>query len=289
MKRLLAPLLALSLVPAPAFADDIAHPLPASERQLASLRPVAVVVPQERIRASVEIGRIAPDANGGGLIGALIIGAMDNKREIMTRNASERAEGEIAPLVAALSDFDVSALALETTRKSIGSIDWFGADKVELIDGEYQDFVAFAQANPSEQLGRITYSYHMSPDFTQLEVIAVVDTFRSETQTAIGRQTVTSLVRLRKRSYENHENVAAWAQDDGARAKAALTAAFARLETAIPAALALDDKSFDEATDKRRESATVATFHGPVLVRDATGPVIWSKKDGFIAGDTLTF
>ena len=61
--------------------------LAAADRKAASNRPVAVSVPQPRLGTSVDIGRVAVDGNGGGLIGLLVISAMDDKRDVMTAHA----------------------------------------------------------------------------------------------------------------------------------------------------------------------------------------------------------
>lgn len=272
----LAPLAPLHADPAPALEED--------ERRLASLRPVAVTVWQDGFGFSVDIGRVAADYGGGGLLGALIIAGQDNKDEILEANAANRAHSTIAPLREALMDFDVETLALDTTERALGATDWFAPSVIAVIPEQggitHGDFFA---EHPSEQVGLVDYIYQLSPDFTQVQVIAEISVQAPDDEKPQFAQQIVSVVRLNKRSYEEHRNVARWAANDGALARDALVAAFARLETAIPAVLALTPDQFDDATDKKRESQFAAGFHGPLLMRDETGPVIWSKGTGFIA------
>lgn len=286
MKKMLGLILALTPL-APAYADT-PHALSESERRSETPRPVAVTVPQDGIGTSIDIGRVASDsAGGGGLLGALIISSMDNKAEVMATNARDRAESAIAPLTEALADFPIDTLALDTTRMTLAGTDWVMPGEVALVPGaDYltpQDLLA---THPADETVLVNYSYQTSPDFTQLQVFADVILARSEDLEPLAHQRVISLVRLNERSYEEHENVARWAADDGALAKQALVAAFARLEKILPVVLALDEDGHDAATDKKRESAFTGGFHGPVLLRDEKGPVIWSKKIGFIASQS---
>ncbi|TMM48732.1 hypothetical protein [Qipengyuania marisflavi] len=288
MNRTLAILLALA-APVAANAGDGAPAMPETERAIASLRPVAVTIAQERIGTSVDVGRVVTDGAGGGLIGALVIAGMDNKRSVMTANAADRADAAVAPLADVLMDFDVAGLALETTRKAIAAPEWFAASEIELVPGAAFNSVAdFVAANPAQQVGLVSYRYQMSPDFTQLQIIADLSVAHGDNLKRLYGQQIVSSVRLAKRSYEPSENVTRWSAENGRVAKAALTAAFARLETLIPAVMALTPAQFDAATDKKRESAFTGGFHGPVLMRDAAGPVIWSKGDGFIAVQAAT-
>lgn len=254
------------------------------ERHTASLRPVALSMPQSEMEISVEIGRVMNDSYGGGLIGAAIIASRDNKREVMTEHAEQRAASEVQPIVDSLAGFDIDALAIAAGRKAIAEVDWFKPGPIEMtgIPGApgFREFVA---DNPAQQVGRITYRYQMSPDFTQLQVIADIAILRADDLTPIYGQQVVSVVQLRQRSYDHADNVRRWSQADGALIKAGLKSAFARLGAVLPVVMDLDPAGFAEATGKKREAAFAAGFHGPILLRDAEGPVIWEKKIGFIA------
>ena len=105
-------------------------------------------------------------------------------------------------------------------------------------------------------------------------------------------QQLVSIVKLRRPTFVEEDNVAIWAANDAALARTALTLAFARAGEVIPMLLALDAKGYDAATDKNAPSVTSAGYHGPVLLRDAKGPVFYAK-DGdqrfaaFVATQTI--
>ena len=283
MKKTLALFLALAPLTSLSAAGgrDI---MSAQERVIEGVRPVAVSVPQDHIATSVEIGRVMLDSYGGGAIGTLITMAMDKKHQTMTENASTRADDIAAPLVAALAGFDMNALSLSATQAAFDAPEWFAAGPVELVsDAEGENTADFAAANPSQQLALVTYRYQLSPDFTQIQVIADIELARSDDLSPIFRQQIASIVRLDRPSYVFEENVERWSADDARIARGALAAAYERLELVIPLVLELDEDGYDNATDRSRESALAGPFHGPLLLRDERGPVIWDKDIGFVA------
>ncbi len=198
-------------------------------------------------------------AGGGGIIGAIIIASMDNKREILTSNASKQAATAIAPLTAAFHGMDYTSLAEETTRKALAASDWFKASAVAVVPGPgAATREALFAAHPSQQVGIVTYSYQMSPDFTQLRVIANINVARLKGLSPIYGQQIVSLVELKLRSYDHAENVERWSRNDGAVAKAAIAAAYSRLETVIPAVLNLTPARFTAVTDKTKVGSAFA-------------------------------
>ena len=281
MKRPIALIFALSTA-----AALQARPLPAmtdTERRAVAMRPVAVSL-NPNIETSVDVGRVVADT-GGGLIGAIIIASMDDKREILTNHAADEANSVIDPLAAVMKGFDASDLARETTRRALAASDGFQTSAVEIIPSAgLPSRDAFFSAMPSDQVGIVTYRYQMSPDFTHLRVIANISVTRRKGLDPIYAQQIVSLVELNHRSYDRRENVARWSSNDGALAKQAIGAAFARLETVIPAVLALTPARFSAVTNRNKVgSAFAAGFYGPQFMRDANGVVIWSKGNGFIA------
>jgi hypothetical protein len=167
----------------------------------------------------------------------------------------------------------------------LAATDWFKASAVAIIpspDAPTQE--ALFAANPSEQVGIISYRYQMSPDFTQLRVIADISVARSKGLSPIYRQQIVSLVELKNRSYDHGQNVSRWSSNDAAVAKQAIAAAFARLEVVIPTVLDLNPARFKAVTDKTKVApAYAAGFYGPQLLRDEIGVVFWSKGNGFVA------
>ncbi|MFC3100308.1 hypothetical protein [Altererythrobacter lauratis] len=307
----------LAWQPAPALARPDPF-VPAESRQLAAPRPVAVFLPQQRIASSIELGRIAFPAGGGGALGAIIINGNNDIPERLANSALERAEGWITPLVEALDGFDITPLASNATLAALEQTGWLGTVQLDVLNGEIPQATEggskgvlvsttygiglfgpaansnaavratgetitamerdFAAAYPdAAERAQVLWRYQMSPDFTQVQVIADVTLVRKNAAEPFYKQQVIALVRLPRPSFVEEENVARWAANDGALARAALTSAFARVGQVLPQVLALDREGFAAATDRRRESATVAGFHGPVLRRDAGGPVIWAR------------
>jgi hypothetical protein len=257
--------------------------MPDKDRSAVSARPVAVSLNQN-LEASVDVGRVPADP-ASGLIDAIIVASMDNKRKILTANATDRAKSAITPLTAALTGVDLSDLAEQTTRKALAATSWFKPSAVAIVPGPIaKNREALFSANPSAQTGIVSYRYQMSPDFTQLRVIASLNVTKAGAVPPIYAQQVVSLIELRQRSYDHAENVARWSSNDGALAKAALAAAFARLETVLPTVLELSPAKFAAVTNKAKTgSAFAAGFYGPQLMQDEKGVVIWSKGNGFIA------
>lgn len=285
--RRLTKTLALLLALACPAAAHAAPPkvLSTTDRKAATDRPVAVSVPQPRLGTSVEIGRVAVDGYGGGLIGMIIISAMDDKRQVMTAHAKGEADSIVAPLAKALISTDVADLALQATRKAMARTAGFDAAATALVPGpDAATDTALAAKYRSSQLGTVTYRYQMSPDFTQLQVIADITVVSTPSLAPLYAQRVVSLVELRQRSYVHQENVDRWLRDDARVAKQALATAFARFEQAIPLVVGLDPAGFALKTNSHRTGPSFAAgYYGPTLMRDDVGVVIWSKRIGFIA------
>lgn len=294
MRTLTALCLAAALLPAPALAAPKASdaPLTLAEqyRRVDGGRAVQVGLAQTQIETSIDIGRVAA-STGGDLIGALIISGMDDKRARLADSATERANAAAAPLRDTLRGFDVDALALATTQAALQP-QTISATK----DVSPASRSAFAFAATTPQVAFVTWRYALSPDFTQIRVIAEIAIEnkapakrRSTVSPLLYRQTLSSIVQLGKRSYDHRENVARWNADGGKLAKAALTAGFGEIERLIPYALGLTAADIKAFTAKDREKGFGAGFYAPLVRRDADDPanlLLWAK-DGLIHIRTL--
>lgn len=300
MRALTSLLLAAILAPLPAIAAPKAPDAPATlaepYRRVDGGRAVQIGLAQTQIETSIEIGRVAA-STGGDLIGALIVSGMDDKRERLADSATERANAAAAPLRDTLRGFDVDALALSTTRAALVQPDWFRPETFAATkDVSPASRSAFAFAATTPQVVFVTYRYTLSPDFTQIRVIAEIALEakppakrRNIVSPLLYRQTVSSIVQLGKRSYDHHENVARWNADGGTLAKAALAAGFGEMERLIPHALALTPTDIKAFTAKDREKGFGAGFYGPLIRRDDADPaslLLWAK-DGLIHIRTL--
>lgn len=310
--------LAASLfTPSPALAGPVSS-LEVSQREVEPARPVAAIIPQERIASSIDLGRILFPSHGGGALGSLIIAGMDRTPEKLAQNAAAKAETQIAPLLEVMSDFDAAAHALKATGAAAAGTGWLGTPEAELYAGtaiaqtdaeagdstvsmtyatgsfgsEANDTLGamnwtatrdqlvdnFVAAHPSaSELAMVVWRYQMSADFTHVEVIADITLRRKGASDDFYSQQLISVVKLRRPTFVEEDNVAIWAADDAALARRALEMAFARAGEVLPAVLALDAAGLDAATDKGNASVTSAGYHGPQLLRDETGPVFFAK------------
>lgn len=306
----------LAVQAAPLRADPLPY-LPLDAREAASPRPVGALVPQHRIASSIELGRIAFPSGGGGILGTIIIAGENDIPEMLADRAVSRAEAWIAPLVAALGEFDVPTLAGNATMAALGGAGWLGASPPEVLSignvpadaairpvlvtrtyniglwgpapnttpatetwagdvGAMQRRLDDAHADAGER-AQVQWRYQMSPNFGQVQVIADVSIRRRGAIGPFYNQQVISVVRLDRPAFVEEDNVARWTANDAALARTALTMAFARAGEVLPCVLALDEAGWRTATDDTRESATAAGYHGPVLLRDETGPVFWAE------------
>jgi hypothetical protein len=282
--------LAVALVAAPVAATAKDHPplvLAAADREVPGGRAVLVTLTQDRIATSVEIGRVASAGNAGGVLDAIIIRAQDDRPEILRDSASQQAEVTVRPVRASLDGFDVDGLALATTQRALDQVGWFRPQRLELArDPSTQFRRTFATAAGSDQFAFVTYNYDLSPDFTQIRVVAEVHLARRTSRgnlVPLMEQRLVSIAQLSRRSYEHRENVAAWSADDGALAKAALTRAFAQFEWLLPQALELSGSEVTAFADPKRAKTFSAGLYGPLIERGHNKPddlLIWS--DGLV-------
>ncbi|MGN6817180.1 MAG: hypothetical protein ACTHJR_00750 [Sphingomonas sp.] len=255
-------------------------------------RDVRMSVATREIETTIDLGRVASAANGGGLIGVIIIEATDDRRDTMRRTLRAKADATAASVRQALADVDVDALAASATRAAMAKTAWLEARDVDAIGGASGaggcDGVAPAGA---PQCVSIVYRYQLSPDFSQIRVIADVTIVRrpqarganAASDPTLYRQRLASIVRLRSPSYEPRENADRWSENHGSRARAALAAAFGRFEQMIPYALDLSSKDIEGFGKKDREKIFAAGFNGTLIARNASDPddvLLWS--DGLI-------
>ncbi|MFA6115760.1 MAG: hypothetical protein WC729_17320 [Sphingomonas sp.] len=279
--------IALLLAPAAVAAKDVPGVIASGDRAVA--RSLQLALPQDAIETNIEVGRVASDSYGGGLLGALIIESMDDKKETMSQSLHERAEATVKPLREALKTFDVAGLALATTRGAVAKTDWFQAQDIIVTDDPSpRSRAAFLNASATPQVAFVTYRYDLAPDFTYLRVIADIALVRKPAAGARSTslpepfygQSISSIVQLRTRSYEHGENVASWAASDGKLARASLTAAFGQIERLIPFALGLGPADIKLYTAKNRPKAFAAGFYGPRIdigEGAQAGTLLWSN------------
>ncbi|NYT39422.1 hypothetical protein HZY97_01510 [Sphingomonas sp. R-74633] len=290
MRMLLGLGLALSLAAGGAIhaaaADKDPILLAEKDRGAPAGRAVRVTLAQREIATTIDLGRIAANYNGGGLLGAILISAMDDRAKKMQRSAIDKAESNASPIRQGLGGFDVEGLALAATRAGLGKHDWFqGLPIATAHDAAPEERASYAAASSASQVTFVDYWYGLSPDFSQIRVLADIRIERAgKRKTGVDpvlfRQRVWSVVQLRARSYDARANATLWSEENGKRARAGLTAAFARFEDLIPRALALGQQDVAAYTAKGREKAFGADFYGPLIARDPANReslLLWSN------------
>ena len=255
-------------------------PYVASEaREVEPARPVAAIVPQGRIATSIELGRIMPSMAGliGALLDdrpERLAQRAAAQAEIQAGPLVAALEGFDAAALAA--DATASAIAdtrwfaagppqlltgnsIATTKfqaevaggdstvsmtYNIGSFheeanDTAGAKRWSEVRRELE--AEFAAAHPeASDLASITWRYRTSADFTNIQVIADIALRKGGSRGQYYAQQLISIVKLRRPTFVEEDNVAIWAKNDAALAREALTMAFVRAGEVIPALLALD-------------------------------------------------
>ena len=319
---LAAMLLPVGLVASPAAAQNASEYVKPAARSVEPARPIAAIVPQERIATSIDLGRILLPGGSGGIIGSLLVSAADRTPEKLAAKAAAKAEEFSRPLTAAMGELDAASLAQKATTAAASETTWFAVGPAQLlagesiskrldgevnvvpdttvsmtyatgwIDEEANDTAgAFRWASERDRLERefftsqadasefasVTWRYQLSADFTNIQVIADVELQKKGAASPYYAQQLISIVKLRRPTFVEEDNVAIWAANDAAYAKTALTMAFERAGEVLPAILALDEDGYETATDKKRKSVTSAGFHGPELLRDEKGPVFFAK------------
>ncbi len=300
----------------PAFAQAERY-VARDSRSVEPARPIAAIIPQEEIASSIDLGRIIPNEGGliGALVDRTPEKLAQNaatKADGFFRPLANALEGfdanslanrATAEAVSQTEWFAAGPPVLHTgesmsiteadektggTDSTVSMTYWVG-----YIGTEANDTVGaltwekerrrledtFAAANPAaRELAIITWRYQISADFTNMQVIADVAIRKPNSSIHLYDQQLISVVKLRRPSFIEEENVAVWADNNGALARTALEMAFSRAGEVLPSILALDEAGYNEAIQKKgRETATSAGFHGPVLLRDDKGPVFYAK------------
>jgi hypothetical protein len=291
---LIAICLGALIVAGPALAGVKLPPptaLAAGDRTVAGGRAVLVALPQSQIGTDVDVGRVMSDtAYGGGLIGAIILSDGDHKKQSLMEMDARKAANDAAPLRQAIQDVEFDKLALASTRSALSRLDWFGAQEPKPVkSASMAEMASFARDAGAGQLATVTYGYALSPDFTQIRVIADVGLWRATVSHAKGapvtlsplaQQRIVAITELRTRSYDHAENAAHWAADNGRLARVAITTGLARMEQLIPFALGLSQAEIDTLGGNKSYKLFAAGFYGPPVKAFASAPgetLIWSK------------
>lgn len=245
-----------------------------SARDPKIVREAFIVLAQDKLDPTVDIGRMPPAATGGGLIGTAIIEAQDDRRKILETAAGQRAAAVAIPLQNVLSDIDGNKDIFSAVEAALGRVAWLNVSqirRVALPPPDYHRFPAEPDAR-SSGLG-VGVGYFLSPDFTQIRTHARLTL---ADQPDYG-QTVICVSELTKRSLDPKENVSAWAANNARLARDALTANNACLTRLIARVLDADPAALASWTAKNLPPAFAGGSFGGVIEREQNRLLLWSK------------
>lgn len=278
---LMAATIAVSGVATPVLAGVPKYILQEAYRPVADSRAVHVLVGQEELKSNINPSMVGT-ATGGGLLGALIDIQIQADR-------AKKAEAAIGPLRTVMTGFDADALAQASAEAAVRKLDWFRPGAMSFgRDVSQPGRIAVLDGAQSSQVAFIEYIYDLSPDFKSIRVMMVV-TFANRQAPdkkspawrlgagLVYAQSVTSVVELRDGTSDMNENVALWAANDGARAKEALTRAFADVAEMAPRAFVLTQAEAKAMqSGKAHKMKTYAGFMGREQTTDTNDVLLFN-------------
>lgn len=280
---------ALMVVSMPASAGTPKNILLETARPVPDAREVHVYVGQEEIAAEINPSQVSM-VTGGGLLGALIDIQIQAER-------AKKAEAAIQPIRTALQGFDVDALAEASARSAIEKMPWFQPGEMTFSrDTSASGRIAVLDAARTSQVALITFVYDVSPDFSAIRVLMAVefaprDTPQGKSATwrltngIVYRQSVTSVVQLVRPATDINYNAGVWAENGGARARRALTLAFAKVAELAPRATLITQADAKAMNSKPHKAVVVAGFAGRQQDSDDGGTLLFNG--GYVHIQTL--
>jgi hypothetical protein len=221
-------------------------------------------------------------ATGGGLLGALIDAKINADR-------AKAAELAIQPVRAALTGFDVDAMASDTTKAALAKVDWFTCKTQGFgRDGSLTGMGSVLDASAASQTAFFTYAYDMSPDFSAVRVrvtMQFVDKATPAGKKPDARfapkfspyaETITSVITLSAPSKVAAENAARWSADNGALARKGIGMGFANVGVLIPRALSLTEDDLVAMTAKDKKNTALGGFMGRLQEQNDSGSLLYA-------------
>jgi hypothetical protein len=160
----------LALVLGSISTSALAYPaetVPDAIRSEAAPVSLHVIVPQMEIAVGINPAG-GGGAQQGGIVGALILGAMDASRA--KKGVSKADQARIA-----LDGVDVDAIARAETARAFANVKWVAASKASFAkDATLWGKMAVLDAGSAPHQANIEYSYDLSPDFSTLTVFAAI-------------------------------------------------------------------------------------------------------------------
>ena len=271
----------LGLSAGPAAAGDSKYVLAPEARTAPNGRGLEVLVGQGEIKSDINPSDVVA-ATGGGLLGALIDAKINSDR-------AKRAEAAIQPIRAALTNYDVDALANDASRVAGEKLTWFQPASVVFgRDTSVAGKVAVLDASKSGQMAFFEYTYDLSPDFSSVRVrvnMQFANVTTAEGKSTASRldnkqlafsQSIFAVVMLPSPSKDLHENAARWGDDGGRLTRGALATAFADVGLLIPRALELSAADAVAMKAKTHKAAWLGGYSGRVQEETPEGTLLFN-------------
>ncbi len=260
---------ALLAAPVPALAYP-AGIVPADARQADKPILVQVIIPQVEVRLPIAGAGGGGEAQGG-IVGALIVGAMDASKQKKVQDAAE-------PIRIALEDFSADPVAMEATRKAFGALPWVKiADGAPSRNPTMRAGSALLDRAPGAHAATLTYQYMINPGYTGASVIATIamaakDNPKAKTpekrwlpERLSYRNSVSVSVSLSNMAATEEERQKQWGANDGALARAVLSKALNKAAELAARSMALTAVDLLSLNAKDRPKTTAGFVKGRIV------------------------
>jgi hypothetical protein len=273
---LMAALVITSVTPAASLAGVPKYVLLEAARPAPDGRQVHVMVGQEEIKSAIDVSRGGAVVVGG-LLGALIDIQIQAER-------AKKAEAAILPLRAAMTGFDADTLAQAAARSAVDRFEWFHpvGEMSFGRDMSSPGLMAALDASRTPQMAFVSFVYEIAPDFKSMRVNMVVSLANRDAPPKkspawrlggglVYAANVTSVIALNGAGDDINANARMWAENDAAKAREALTMAFADVAEMAPRAFLLTQAEAKAMMRKPHKSLALDGFVGREQERPAPG------------------
>lgn len=244
--------------------------VPDAARDKANPTALYIIVPQGEIEAGIDPAG-GGGAQQGGIVGALILGAMDASR-------AKKALSKEDQLRLALDSFDVDGLARNETVRAFSAVDWVAASKATFgKDPTLWGKMAELDATSAPRLLTVEYSYQMSPDFSTITIgtsIAIAEKVhpkakKPEKRLAPERLTyvegVHVMASLPRDPAGPFDGLAVWTANDSRLLKETLQKSFAKAAALVVRAVNQSPADIVAMNSKDRQKLSLGWHRGRVV------------------------
>ncbi len=260
---------ALLAAPVPALAYP-AGIVPADARQADKPILVQVIIPQVEVRLPITGAGSGGEAQGG-IVGALIVGAMDASKQKKVQDAAE-------PIRIALEDFSADPVAMEATRKAFAALPWVKiAEGAPSRNPTMRAGSALLDRAPGAHAATLTYQYMINPGYTGASVIASIAMAAKDNPKAKTPEkrwlperlsyvkSVSVTVSLANMADTEEARQKQWSANNGALARTVLTKALDKAAEFAARSMTLGEAELAVLSAKDKPKTTVGFVKGRIV------------------------